>query len=86
MLKFTQHAKDKIAIYNVSEQEVQSGLKNAILECEDAVEKSKVIVVEVRRVLFAVVVAESVGKIITIYRTDEKTINNRRSAGRWKCS
>ncbi|MFZ4525381.1 MAG: hypothetical protein ACOYOE_07505 [Chlorobium sp.] len=85
MLPLTQHAKDKICIYGIEENEVEAGLDQVIFYCEDVVEKSGIKVIEIRNVLFVVVLSAETKKIITIYRTDAATIENRRRAGRWIC-
>ena len=85
MLPLTQHAKDKLSIYGIDETEVEAGLDEVIFDCDDRSEKSEIKVIEIQNVLFVVVISVDTNKIITIYRTDYITIENRRRAGRWIC-
>lgn len=85
MLPLTQHAKDKLSIYGIAETEIEAGLDGVILDCNDVIEKSEIKVIEIREILFVLVISLETNKIITIYRTDYITIENRRRAGRWIC-
>ena len=85
MLHLTQHAKDKLSIYGIEETEVDAGLDEIIFDCEDVIEKSGIKIIEIQNVLFVVVISGDTNKIITIYRTDHTTIENRRRTGRWIC-
>ena len=58
MLPLTQNAKDKICIYGIEEKEVEAGLDEIIFDCEDVVEKSGIKIIEIRKVLFVVVITE----------------------------
>ena len=85
MLPLTQHAKNKIAIYGISEQDIATGLSKAFLDCEDVIEKSGIKGFIIRLLPFIAVISIETNKIITVYRTDSTTINNNRRSGRWDC-
>lgn len=86
MLTLTQHAKDKICIYGIEEAAVEAGLEEIVFDCEDVIEKSGIKIIEITKILFVVVVSNDMNRIITIYRTDFITIENRRRSGRWICN
>ena len=85
MLSLTQHAKEKLSIYGIAETEFEDGFDEVIFDCEDVIEKSEIKVIEIQKIFFVEVISVDTNKIITIYRTDYITIENRRRTGRWIC-
>lgn len=83
MMKFTQHALDKLDLYCIPTQVIADECKHAIHEFYDEKEHSNIKIIHVKGVLLALVIDPVTDDLITIYRTDEKTINNRRKAKRW---
>ncbi|MBI3582846.1 MAG: hypothetical protein HY096_02710 [Nitrospinae bacterium] len=84
-IKFSYHAEFKLILYGIEKEEVVSALNHFELKCEDTVEDSKIIIIQIRNRLFVVVLSSDSKKLITIYPTDDKTIENRIKKGRWKC-
>ncbi len=82
-MKFTQHALDKLGLYGISPQVIADECKHAIHEFYDEKEHSNIRIICVKGVLLALVIDPVADDLITIYRTDEKTITNRRKAKRW---
>ena len=82
-MNFTQHALDKLDLYGISPEEIIEGSESAVHEFYDRNENSKIRIIRVKRILLALVIAPETENLITIYRTDEETINNRRKAERW---
>lgn len=85
MIEFSQHAIDKIAIYGISKSDVQQAMEQPILSCQDLRENSTVLIIAIEKTLFAVVISATTNNIVTVYRTDDKTIQNRRRKERWIC-
>ncbi len=82
-LEFSKHARDKIELFEIKEEEILKFLKKPKYVCEDNEKQSLVYLVDVRGKLFSMVVKE--GMIITVYRTDEKKLHSRIRSGRWNC-
>ncbi|WP_459775860.1 DUF4258 domain-containing protein [Aquifex pyrophilus] len=82
-LTFSKHAKDKLELFEIREEEVLQALKEPKYVCQDNEKHSTIYLVEVRKKLFSIVVKE--GVIITVYRTDEKKLHSRMRSGRWSC-
>lgn len=82
-MEFTQHALDKLEIYGISPKIIALEYKNAIHEFYDDKELSNIKIICINEILLALVIDPKNDKLITIYRTDEKTINSRRKAKRW---
>lgn len=84
-MEFSNHAKLKLSFYQLSEMEIESARKNALLECDDVFESSKVTIIKIDDNIFVIVTSIETNKVITIYKTDFETIKNRREKGRWIC-
>jgi len=84
-LYFTNRAELKISIYALEKESVLGSLQNRLLNCYNLLEKSFIQIIEINRILFAVVMDNEEQRVITIYRTDKETRENRKKNGRWKC-
>ncbi len=82
-LEFSKHAKDKMELFEIKEEEILKALRKPKYVCEDNEKQSTVYLIDVGGKLFSIVVKE--GMVITIYRTDEKKLNSRIRSGRWNC-
>ena len=82
-LEFSKHARDKMELFEIKEEEILKSLRKPKYVCEDNEKQSMVYLVDVRGKLFSIVVKE--GMIITVYRTDEKKLHSRIRSGRWNC-
>ena len=84
-MNFTNHAKLKLSLYGVSEEEVNRNSSSVLFDCEDVVEDSRILIIIMHETHFALVCSKILDRVITIYTTDLTTINNRRKSGRWDC-
>ncbi|MBI2968051.1 MAG: hypothetical protein HYY40_09585 [Bacteroidetes bacterium] len=82
-MKLSDHAKNKLEIYNINEDEVISKCNKQIYEFYDTKEESHIKIIELQEILFAVVYNNKAQMIVTVYRTDRRTINNRQKNKRW---
>ncbi len=80
-VKYSQHVLDKLERYALSWENVVDA--HHVYEFYDKKEDSKIRIIAVDSIFFALVIDPKTGKAITIYRTDEKTIQNRRRVKRW---
>ena len=82
-MEFTQHSLDKLAIYGISSDIIVKEVNKAIHAFYDEKEQSQIKIISVKDKLLALVIDQVTDNLITVYRTDEKTINSRRRAKRW---
>ena len=82
-MKFTGHAKIKLEIYGIPENDVILALRKTINEFFDEKEEAYIKIIQWQNTLFAVVCDNMQARIITIYKTDEQTIINRQKSKRW---
>ena len=82
-MKLSNHAKIKLEIYGISEGLIINELRLGFREFYDVREKTFIRMVEVGKILLAIVFDNQKEKIITVYRTDRKTIINRQKNKRW---
>ena len=82
-MPFTQHALDKPDLYGLTAEEIVDGCSEAIEDIYHTDEQSKIKVIRVGGVLLALVTDVETEHLITVYRTDERTLPNRKMAGRW---
>lgn len=71
---FSKHAKFKLSIYEIEEREILEAINSVVLDCEDVVEDSRILVINFRNRPFVVVTAMENEKILTLYPTDNQTI------------
>lgn len=82
---FTKHAELKISIYELEKEFILKELNNKLFSCFDLFENSVIQVIVINEILFAVVLDKSEERVITVYRTDMETIEQRKKNGRWLC-
>ena len=82
-MKFTGHAKIKLEIYGIPENEVVLELRKPITIFFDEKEEAYIKIIQWQNKPFAVVCDVMQERIITIYKTDEQTISNRQKSKRW---
>ncbi|PIP55333.1 MAG: hypothetical protein COX07_00505 [Bacteroidetes bacterium CG23_combo_of_CG06-09_8_20_14_all_32_9] len=82
-MKLSEHAKSKLEIYNVPGYEIIEACDKPIYELYDENEEARIKIIKIEEVIFAVVFNKKTQTIITVYRTDIKTINNRLKNKRW---
>ena len=75
-MKFTGHAKVKLEIYGVPENEVTVALKKVVNEFFDEKEDTYIKIIQWQNTLFVVVCDIMQERIITVYKTDEQTIGH----------
>lgn len=80
-MNFTRHALDKLKLYAIDPGTVQKS--NVIHRFYDTTQSTAIHIVRIAGVLFALVIDPNTENLITIYRTDQKTIDNRQKAKRW---
>ncbi|OFY67156.1 MAG: hypothetical protein A3H98_10575 [Bacteroidetes bacterium RIFCSPLOWO2_02_FULL_36_8] len=76
-MKLSDHAKFKLEIYNISELKIINTCRMSAAEYFDKLEGSHIKIIEIQKKLFAVVYNKESQLIITVYKTDLKTIKNR---------
>lgn len=82
-MNFTQHALDKLELYGLGPEDITDAARRPIYDLFDRKEKSKIRIIRVKGILIALVIAPETENLITVYRTDERTISNRKEAERW---
>ncbi|MDP6778424.1 MAG: hypothetical protein QGI83_16840 [Candidatus Latescibacteria bacterium] len=82
-MHFTQHALDKLRLYGLTTEEIVDGSRDPIEDLCDTNEQSMIKIIQVGGVLLALVIDVETGNLITVYRTDERTLSNRKRTGRW---
>lgn len=82
---FTKHAELKISVYGFDRESILNALSSKLFSCVDLFENSVIQIIEIEKILFAVVLDKSEERVITIYRTDIETIEQRKKNGRWLC-
>mgnify|MGYP001569369486 CR=1 FL=1 len=82
-MKLSGHAKFKLEIYNIAGEEIIRTSSKPIYEFYDADEETHIKIIELNEILFALVCNKQTNIIITVYRTDQRTINNRQKSKRW---
>ena len=80
-MNFTQHALDKLELYEIDRDVVETS--NAIHTFYDKRQNTDIKIVRITGILFVLVLDPDTENFITIYRTDQRTIDNRRKAKRW---
>lgn len=81
---FTSHAQAKLKTYNLTEEDIEASINYIHIKINDLELNSTVSIVNINDDLFAVVYNDN-GGVITVYRTDKKTVDNRIKVGRWIC-
>ena len=82
-MDFTNHATEKLKIYEITTAEINNSLAYSSQEFRDVKQNSKINIVEVKGSKLAVVISLETNKVVTIYTTDDKTIESRKRSGRW---
>ena len=82
-MKLSEHAKSKLEIYEIPGAEIIEQCHKPIYELCDTYEETQIRIIQLRKILFAVIINNKTNTIITVYRTDIKTINNRLKNKRW---
>lgn len=82
-MELSTHAITKLEIYSIDLDILNESLKKPLLELYDREEHSLIKIIKINEIQFACVFSVETKKMITIYRTDNITINNRRKSKRW---
>ena len=82
-MKLSNHAKFKLEIYNIGDKEIIKACRKPIEDFYDVNEETYIKIIELDDMIFAVVYNKETQNIITVYRTDFKTISNRKKSKRW---
>ncbi len=82
-MELSTHAITKLEIYSIDLDILYESLKKPLLELYDREEHSLIKIIKVNEIPFVCVFSIETNKMITIYRTDNLTINNRRNSKRW---
>jgi len=80
-MNFTQHALNKLELYEISPDAVEQG--SPIHTFYDEVQNTDIKIVQIKEILFVLIMDPTTQNLITLYRTDQRTIDNRRKAKRW---
>ena len=80
-MNFTQHALDKLILYEIDQDGVTKS--SAIHTFYDKTQSTDIKIIRIKGILFALVIDPDNKNLITIYRTDQKTIDNRQKKKRW---
>ena len=82
-MKLTEHAVHKLEIYGINCEFALELIENSKEVFFDISENSFIRIFEMQLIPFIAVISIESGNVITIYRTDNKTINNRAKKNRW---
>ena len=80
-MNFTQHALDKLKLYGIDPDAVTKS--SSIHAFYDKTQSTDIKIIRITGILFALVIDPDNKNLITIYRTDQKTIDNRQKTKRW---
>ena len=80
-MNFTRHALDKLALYEIAPDTVKKS--RSVHTFYDKAQSTDIKIVRIAGILFALVIDPNNKNLVTIYRTNQKTIDNRRKAKRW---
>ena len=80
-MNFTQHALDKLTLYEIDQDVVTKS--SAIHTFYDKTQSTDIKIIRITGILFTLVIESDTKNLITIYRTDQKTIDNRQKRKRW---
>jgi hypothetical protein len=82
-MELSEHAIDKLKIYDLDSKIVLELIEKSNDIYFDNNENSFIRIFEMQFKHFVAVISIESRDVITLYRTDEKTINNRINKGRW---
>ncbi len=80
-MNFTQHALNKLKLYEIDPEAVTKS--SSIHTFYDKTQSTDIKIIRITGILFALVIDPDTKNLITIYRTDQKTIDNRQKIKRW---
>ncbi len=80
-MNFTQHALNKLKLYEIDPEAVTKS--SSIHTFYDKTQSTDIKIIRIMSILFALVLDPDTKNLITIYRTDQKTIDNRQKIKRW---
>ena len=83
-MEFSQHAIKKLNDLGLTKSDVEYSINLPVYELIDMELNSEVIITNIKHSTCAVVLNET-GSVITVYKTELKTVENRIESGRWKC-
>ena len=75
-MNFTQHALDKLKLYEIDKS-------HSLYTFYDKTQSTDIKIIRITGILFTLVIEPDTKNLITIYRTDQKTIDNRQKSKRW---
>ena len=80
-MNFTQHALDKLERYEINPVDVESS--KLLYQLHDQTQKTDINIIQISNTYLVLVTDPNTKNLITIYTTDQRTIDNRRKSKRW---
>ena len=80
-MNFTQHALDKLKLYEIDPDTITKS--HSLYTFYDKTQSTDIKIILITGILFTLVIEPDTKNLITIYRTDQKTIDNRQKSKRW---
>ena len=80
-MNFTQHALNKLELYEIDPDTITKS--HSLHTFYDKTQSTDIKIIRITGILFALVIDPDNKNLITIYRTDQKTIDNREKRKRW---
>lgn len=80
-MNFTQHALNKLKLYEIDPDTITKS--HSLYTSYDKTQSTDIKIIRIMSILFALVLDPDTKNLITIYRTDQKTIDNRKKRKRW---
>lgn len=80
-MNFTQHALDKLERYEINPVDVESS--KPLYQLHDQTQKTDINIIQISNIYLVLVTDPNTKNLITVYTTDQRTIDNRRKSKRW---
>jgi hypothetical protein len=80
-MNFTQHALDKLERYEINPVDAENS--KPLYQLHDQIQKTDINIIQISNIHLVLVTDPNTKNLITVYTTDQRTIDNRRKTKRW---
>jgi len=82
-MNLTQHALDKLEQYEIDSEEVEQKSQTPLHCLYDQTQETQIHIIQINNVYLVLVIDPNTQNLITVYTTNQRTIDNRRKTKRW---
>ena len=82
-MNFTQHALDKLEQYEIEPKEVEQKNQTPLYSLYDQKQETQIHIIQINNIYLVLVIDPDSQNLITVYTTNQRTIENRRKTKRW---